>query len=289
MKLWREYSGHKYEIIGKRKLIDSTIYTFDIETSSYLILDGEVIPASDYEKLDSKSRERAIKQSNMYIWMFSVNDQVYYGRTWYEFKEFLKMLHEVSPYIKVIFVHNLAFEFQYLKSVLEFTEVAARISHKPMKAKVKDYNLEFRCSYNMTNCALAKLPKLFNLPVEKKIGDLDYNLLRHSKTPLTDKELGYCEYDCLVVYEYIKYELKTYPDVYHIPITSTGHVRTELKELVRTNYSYKAKVRKSINTSGHIYNMLVAAFSGGYTHANYVYTDEIVRCVDSWDFTSSYP
>ena len=89
MKKWSEYSGHKYEIIGKRKLIDSTIYTFDIETSSYLILDGKVIPASDYESLDSKSRERAIKQSNMYIWMFSINDKVYYGRTWDEFIEFL--------------------------------------------------------------------------------------------------------------------------------------------------------------------------------------------------------
>ena len=289
MKIWSDYSGHKYEVIGKRKLIDNTIYTFDIETSSYLILDGEVIPACKYEELDQKSRERAIKQSNMYIWMFSINNTVYYGRTWEEFKLFLELLNGFSPYIKVIFVHNLAFEFQYLKSVLEFTEVSARIAHKPMKAKVKEYNLEFRCSYNMSNCALAKLPKLFNLPVEKKVGDLDYSLLRHSKTKLTDKELGYCEYDCLVVYEYIKYELKTYPDVYHIPITSTGHVRGELKELVRTNYTYKNKVRNCINTSGHIYNMLVSAFSGGYTHASWLYSNELLEDVDSWDFTSSYP
>lgn len=27
----------------------------------------------------------------------------------------------------------------------------------------------------------------------------------------------------------------------------------------------------------------------GYTHANYLYTDNIIENVDSWDFTSSYP
>lgn len=28
---------------------------------------------------------------------------------------------------------------------------------------------------------------------------------------------------------------------------------------------------------------------GGYTHANWIYTGEIISNVDSWDFTSSYP
>lgn len=28
---------------------------------------------------------------------------------------------------------------------------------------------------------------------------------------------------------------------------------------------------------------------GGYTHSNWIYTDEILKNIDSWDFTSSYP
>lgn len=28
---------------------------------------------------------------------------------------------------------------------------------------------------------------------------------------------------------------------------------------------------------------------GGYTHSNWVYTDEVLKNIDSWDFTSSYP
>ena len=289
MKYWKEYKGHEPEILGKRKRYDNTIYSFDIETSSYIILDEKIIPACDYESLTEKEKDRAIKQSNMYIWMLGINKDIYYGRTWEEFKLFLAKLYDSVPELKYVFIHNLAFEFQYLKSVINIDSVNARVAHKPMKALCKDFNIEFRCTYMMSNCSLAKLPKLFNLPVEKKVGDLDYDKLRHSETTLTDKELGYCEYDCLVVYEYIKYELKSYDSVKTIPITSTGHVRTELKELVRSNFKYKKWMRRSINTDPHIYNLLIKGFAGGITHANWIYADEIIKNVDSWDFTSSYP
>ena len=290
MEYWKEYKGHNPDIRGKKKRFDNTIYTFDIETSNYLILDGEVIPACDYDNLTHKDQERCIKQSNMYIWMFGINNTVYYGRTWEEFKLFLNRVYECVPELKIIFIHNLSFEFQYLKSVLNIDSVFARAVRKPLKATCKDYNIEFRCSYMMSNCSLAKLPKLFKLPVEKKVGDLDYDKIRNSKTELTDKELGYCEYDCLVLYHYIKYELQTYENVKDIPKTSTGHVRSDLKNKIQTNYAYKKKVRRALNTNPHIFNLLsLECFAGGYTHANYSYTDTVVENVDSWDFTSSYP
>lgn len=287
---YKEYKKHEFIILGKRQKFDNNIYTFDIETTSYLISHGKILKAVDYEDLSDKEKQKAIKQSTMYIWMFSINDQVYYGRTWEEFKEFLELVFgETKNFTKIIFIHNLSFEFEYLKSVIPIDSVYARTSGKPMKAISNELNLEFRCSYMMSNCSLARLADLYKLPVKKRVGDLDYSLLRHSKTLLTEEELGYCENDCLVVYEYIKFELKTYPDVKHIPITSTGHVRRELQNITRTDYSYKSKVRKAVNTDGHIYNMLLRAFAGGYTHANFLYTDDIIKNVTSWDFTSSYP
>lgn len=289
MLYWDKYKYHEPDIQGKRKKFDNTIYTFDIETSSYLILDGKQIPACDYEKLTSKEQKDAIKMSNMYIWQFSINDIVYYGRTWEELKKFLKRLDENVPERKIVFVHNLAFEFQYLKSYFNFEEVTARKSHKVMTALMKDYNILIKCSYIMSNCALKCLPDLFKLPVEKMVGDLDYSLIRHSQTILTEKELGYCEHDCLVVYHYILQELKTYEYVNKIPTTSTGKVRKELQNLVRTDFKYRRLVGKAINTDPHIYNLLMQAFMGGYTHANWIYADEIIKNVDSYDFTSSYP
>lgn len=289
MLYWNKYDGHNGDICGKRKKFDNTIYAFDIETTSYLILNGKQIPAIDYLKLSDKEQKDAIKCATMYIWQFSINDIVYYGRTWDELKLFLKRLDECVPERKIVFVHNLAFEFQFLKSQFHFEEVTARKSHKTMTALMRDYNILFKCSYIMSNCALKYLPDLFNLPVEKMVGDLDYSLIRHSQTDLTDEEMKYCENDCLVVYYYILEELKTYEYVNKIPTTSTGKVRKELQALVRTDFKYRRLVHKAINTNPHVYNLLVQAFGGGYTHANWIYADEVLENVDSYDETSAYP
>lgn len=291
MLYWEKYNGkgHEPNIKGKRKFYDTNIYTFDIETSSYYILDGMVYPAYKYDKLSEKEKKRCIKRSHMYIWMFGINDIVYYGRTWDELKLFLKRLDDYIGDVKYVFIHNLAFEFQYLKSNFHFSEVNARKSHKVIFAIMRDYNIILKCSYMMSNVALKYLPKMFCLPVEKKVGDLDYDLIRNPNTPLTDVELGYCEYDCLVLYHYILKELEVYEDVKHIPTTNTGKVRRELQDLIRTNFKYRRIVHKAINTDPIIYNRLCEAFLGGYTHANWIYADEVLKNVDSYDIASSYP
>lgn len=289
MKYWTEYNGHDVDVLGKTKKIDNTIYTFDIETTSYLVLDDRVIPAREYQELSDDEQESCIKQSCMYIWQFSINDTVYYGRTWDEFKLFLDRLEENDNTKKIVFVHNLGFEFQSLWSVIRIKEVMSRKSRKLMTCMLEDYNIQLRCTHMLSNLKLEKLPDVYQLPVKKKVGYLDYTKLRTPATPLTDKELSYCEFDCLVTYWYIKTELDTYKRVDKLPITSTGKVRKQLQRLVLSNYSYVNKVRKQVNTDPKVYNMLVDAFAGGYTHASYIYADDVLKNVDSYDETSAYP
>ena len=283
---YKDYKLHKYKI---DKNYDSTIYTFDIETTSYLILDGKIYSNIDYLNLSEDDKKRSIKQANMYIWMLGVNDTIYYGRTWDELVEFISYLDELIDAKKMIFVHNLGFEFQFLKSVFKIESVMARKSRRPMAVKLLDYNVTFRCTLFMTNCKLEELSEVYKLDVEKLVGNLDYNKLRHSNTPLTDLELSYCENDCLVLYEYIKYMLTLYKSIDKLPLTSTGQVRRELRNITLKNYNYRRKVSRAVNTDPHVYNMLNDAFMGGYTHANYIYTDTIVENITSFDFTSSYP
>ena len=290
MKNWLEFNYHFSDrYIKKKKNHDNTIYTFDIETTSYYILNNKIYSAFDYLKLTDDEKEKCIFQSCMYIWMFSINDVVYYGRTFEELEIFLDKIFFYNEDKKIVYVHNLSFEFQFLKSYFKFNNVVARKAHKVMKCLLDKYNIEFRCSYYLSNVKLELLPKIFKLNVKKLVGNLDYSKIRNSKTILSDEELSYCENDCLVLYEYIKKELETYEYLDRIPLTSTGKVRRELKNKISTNMSYKYKVRRSYNDNPNIYNLLVGCFQGGYTHSNYYYTDTIIKDVSSFDFNSSYP
>ena len=289
IRYYKEFQPYEILEVGKRVIYDNNIYTFDIESTSFIVLDGKIFNNYEYENLGDKEQKRCEKRACMYVWQFGINDNVYYGRTWNEFRELLKMIDNYCPHKKIIFVHNLSFEFQFLMRVFKFEHVFARKSHKVMKAELEDYNIEFRCSLFISNERLESLPKTYNLPVQKLVENLDYNLLRHSKTVLTEEELSYCENDCLVLYYYIKYLVGMYEQVNKIPTTSTGQVRRELFGLTMKDYKYKRKVYKAINTDPHVYNLLVYAFQGGYTHSNYLMTNSLLSNVDSYDITSSYP
>ena len=254
-----------------------------------------------YPNITGISEKEQISQIRTYLYQlvdelqFSINDSVYYGRTWQELRAFLSRIDENvldkkgNKVKKFCFVHNLSYEFQFMRNAFKFQDVFSRKARKVIKFTLPEFNFEFRCSYYMSNSSLDTLAKNYNFDTKKLVGNLDYSLIRLPKTPLTKEELDYCKNDCLIVYKYILSELDRYIFVKDIPITSTGHVRRELHDLVDKNYFYRNKVRKSINVDGHIYNLLNKAFAGGYTHSNWVFTDEVIDDVVSYDFTSSYP
>ena len=188
---------------------------FDIETTS-LYLDGD------------------IKSAPMYVWQFGINGYVVIGRTWDEFENMLqaiiKKLDLAEDKRLVIYVHNLSFEFQYIRKHFEWEKVFASDTRKVIYAITKGRfaGFEFRCSYFLSGYALKKLgDELQKYKVEKMTGDLDYSLMRHSKTPLTEKELKYCENDVRVVMAYIQERIEIDGNITtdKIPLTKTGYVR----------------------------------------------------------------
>lgn len=44
MEYWYKYEGHEAKTLGKRKKFDNNIYTFDIETTSFIEFRGNFIP-----------------------------------------------------------------------------------------------------------------------------------------------------------------------------------------------------------------------------------------------------
>lgn len=292
MEYWTTYAGHKpnphtwYDDKGKPHIDDMNIYTFDIETSSYFVTkDGQIHKPLLYDFFaDDIERVGAF----MYIWMLGINETVYYGRTPEELTEFLRLINISCNINKYFFVHNLAFEFQFLRSFIDFSSVFARKRRKPMRAKTPVYNITWRCSYHLANSSLADLADNYDLPVEKQTG-FDYYRIRNHKTVMTPEELKYCEYDCLVLYHYILKELETYKTIRNIPLTATGKVRKEYKETLTGNDKYYKNVRKQYDVDPEAYNALMFAYCGGYTHANTYLRGDVHSNVVSYDFTSSYP
>lgn len=261
------------------------IITFDIECTSAWLEDGKVIGYTPGKSAEYWQELEPL--ALCYLWQCSIDGVVYYGR---ELETFRDLLDDLPDDAKVyIYVHNLAYEFQFLCNILTWDKVFARTPHKPMKASCKEYpKIEFRCSYMLTRLSLASWGK--QLGVYKAVGDLDYDVIRTPLTPLSEAEMHYGEMDCLVVEAGIKDYLRKYKKIRKIPLTQTGTVRREVKNFLTKDKVFMRRVKKLVPKTPDEYSRLQRIFAGGYTHANQLYSgktvDELVR---HYDFASSYP
>ena len=283
-KIYKKYNYHSKTSVEYLNLESG----FDIETTS------------TYVEND--------KFAFMYLWAFGIGENTdffVYGRTWEEFQELISFLSNelnLSPERRlVVYVHNLGYEFQFMRKYFEWTEVFAIDERKPVKAVIEQ-GVEFRDSYILSGYNLENTAKnLQSHSVKKLVGDLDYKKIRNSKTTITDQELQYLENDVIIVLYYINEQLKMYGKITKIPVTNTGRVREYVKdncynEKGKSGYkSSKSRSRnyryimENLTLTDDEYSKLKWCFMGGFTHSNAYYTNKIVNDVDSVDFTSSYP
>ena len=281
-----------YKIYKKNKIeYINLACSFDIETSSFYVNDE--------------------KRACMYMWGIGINGCVCIKRTWEEFQESLKI---IANYYKlnesrrmIIYVHNLAYEFQFMRKWLEWKHVFAIDERKPLYT-VDKMGFEFRCSYLLSGYSLAKIGEhLTKYKVNKLVGALNYDLIRHSKTDITKLEYDYLINDNLVVMAYIQeYKERLGGYITRIQYTKTGVIRKITREncynrdpLTNKRVGYKYKdylhlIQNLIIKSPEEYLQLKRAFCGGFTHANCNYVSKglnnyILENVTSFDFSSAYP
>ena len=256
---------------------------FDIETSSF------------YEN----GQKRAI----MYEWTLGVCGYVFYGRTWEEFsKAYNELVRYFEPHKErrlVIYVHNLAYEFQWLRFRFLWAKIFATDERKPIYAVTSDY-VEFKCSYFLSGYSLETLGKnLTRYKVYKASGMLDYSLIRTPATPLTDEELFYCECDVRVVMAYIQEKIEDYHGICNVQLTKTGEVRKFCRSMCFYDKTSKLnnwkkwtayhRLMAALTLDKPSYMQLKRAFGGGFTHASILKTYKVYHNVGSIDFASAYP
>ena len=244
----------------------------------------DLISALDIET----TRLPDLDQSIMYVWQWALGDEYcVVGRTWDEFRAFLA---DLTRFLKksvrlVCYVHNLSYEFHFLRGVLNFDtdDVFAVRERRILKATWG--NVEFRCAYLHSNMSLAEYLRKMRVPVQKLT--YDYTKLRYPWTPLTADELEYCTHDVIGLVQAVQAEMERDGDnLYTIPLTSTGYVRREAKRAMRTvGHQWVSAQQPDLE----LYQMLRAAFRGGDCHASRYYAGDILRNVHSADRSSSYP
>lgn len=228
-----------------------------------------------------------IEQAVMYIWQFQIEDMTVIGRTWEQYFNFLEKIAERIRGIAylVVYVHNLSYEFQFLKGLYEFEpeEVFSVEPRKILKCEMFEC-IEYRCSYMLTNISLDKFLKKFN--VENKKLTYDYNKVRYPWTKLTDEELAYCINDVKGLVQAIHKQLTSDDDnIATIPLTATGYVRRDVKQAMK---QFNHNQLKEMLPNAKVYKALREAFRGGDVLANRWNSDQIIDNVKSADEVSAY-
>ena len=232
----------------------------------------------------------SINQAYMYIWQCQIEDETVIGRTWDEWLEFCDNICSLltdDEYI-MMYVHNLSFEFSFLKGVYSFDpeEVFAIDRRKVLKCEMLNH-IEFRCSYLLTNMSLSAFTKRMGVQEKLSGAEFNYKVIRYPWTVLTDRELEYCVTDVKSLVDALKvYFSIEHDNFYTIPFTSTGFVRRDVKRAMRR---FNRNELLSMQPNYDIFQILREAFRGGNTHCNRYYTGMILDNVSSYDRVSSYP
>lgn len=250
--------------------------SFDIETTNTYNYKGEKI-------------------AFMYIWMLDIYDCTIIGREW---QDFISVINTISAHFQligngkrcIIYIHNLAFEFQFIRKLFTWYKIFATENRKPLYA-ITENGVEFRCSLRLSGYRLEKVGENLRNKIPKKTGDLDYSKIRNKLTRLTKEEIGYCINDVKIVSEYIREKIEDESGIENIPLTKTGYVRRMCKHrtLHGKNYKNYIDLMKELKLTLEEYKVAKRAFMGGFTHANFWYTGKTLENVTSYDFTSSYP
>lgn len=276
----------------KKVQYDKKLYAFDIETTSLYYIDEQWITMSNVnrERYDYKTFSEALKIALPYLWQFAIEDTIIIGR---EISDFIELLIYLKSFKKIIYVHNLGFEFEFLREYLADMEIEifARKPHAPIYFRIKELNVEFRCSYILTNLSLKNAAKAWaDDGLHKMIGDLDYTVLRTPLTPMSNKELRYAINDVKIIISILRnHFIPLYGCAANIPYTQTGEVRRVVKNEVLNSQSHLNKMR-TLKPDLGIYKILTRVLTGGTTHCNYLFSDMLIEDdVYSYDMSSSYP
>lgn len=234
----------------------SVSVAFDIETTSDLQVSirGMLYPRCMATMAEIKRGNGYLRKVNyMYCWQISMMNtttkipKVYIGRTWDEFEDmvvWLRNFYNLSDKKYLIWVvHNLAYEFQYLRKMFIWDKVTSREKRNVMRCR-DIYGFEFWDTYVLSASSLATVANnLEKFRVRKTKEKFDYTKIRSNLTELSDDEKRYCINDVTILSAYMYEQSELYDGILNIPMTNTGRVRRLVEKACRGK-KYRALMKQ---------------------------------------------
>lgn len=288
--------GNEYEVgsIVHKKVLESTSI-HDPSTHTKYIKIGAGIDIETSKIIISETEVTAY----CYHWQFCLGDIAILGRsldTMHEFMEILmNEMEETKPKQKLmVFDANLGYEWQFCKhywSKFRITKTFAKEERDPIIIEV-DYKLQMREVLGLFGNSLAQIAKNY-CGIPKLIGDLNYDDIILSNTPMSEQEIKYCVRDVEILGKLAEDHIyKNYMgNNPKLALTSTGFIRDAIKREYGSGLKAQNELIESwMPESEDEYELFRRyLFKGGISGSNVKLAGKILKHVVGADITSDYP
>lgn len=280
-----------------------TVNTYKVNSNvEWIYKRKNMLYCEKFITLDTETSHNHDKENPVgwvYQWAFKFNDDVVIGRKPSELMQGLKAITDAletgtaNGKQVVCYIHNASYDIQYLKHYLFTTfgkprKFLALNTHRILSIEFD--SIIFKCSYILSNRSLEKWARDLGCVHQKRVGLVDYSIIRTQQEKLTTNDWVYQIEDIETQEECILRQFEMYGDnVATVPLTSTGYVRRTARHKFEKEKKNRDNFLKTA-LNEQTYYFCRQAFSGGLTHGNRFYAGETVHgTIRHRDFTSHYP
>ena len=286
---WERFQKNVKTIVNNKILNAKTVYSKNYKNTRRYLKVG-----SGFDTETSRIELPGVTTSYLYHWQFALGEYTIGGRSTKSLKEFFEYLLSTIPsgYTLLVPDANLGYEFQFCKRKwyeLGMDELFAKEKRNPLKFIVGN-KIEMREVIGLFGYNLEDIANNY-ATIKKLKGDLDFSKVRLSKTPLSIKEMAYCENDVQILSQVCDYIYDTFfGNKPAMPMTKTGIIRKKVKSKMGQKLNCeKDRIQHNI-PSEEIYNSLrLYLFKGGICGTSSRYMNRELKNVVCADYTSDYP
>lgn len=295
-----DYSILDYIIVTGRHRNKGQKYTYN---DLYMMMDTETSKGHEQELKEVKKKKQKIQkyvaqENHIVLWTLSLRITGYNivtlcGRTPSELVDCIQLIRDHLKGDRIFcWIHNLSYDWWFIRRFFfkAFGEPIYQLNTKPHYPIIIEFanGLMLKDSAILAQRKLEKWANDLDVEHKKASGEWDYSRIRHQNSLITDEEWHYAECDTLAGVECLDLTAQALgKTVNTLHLTATGIPREEVQK--RGGHSAHLSFQQIQPKEYALQLRQEDTYHGGYVHTNRFLIGELMKDVDVFDFSSSYP